>query len=156
MQSGAIKTLDVSHKIHYLYFGSYSNINNVVLKHPGSQLTALNGHSRLYNMTLPYLITSHYHLDIVPTIYHGLLESLATYQYTYMHNTFHVNHMPSLYFNYHIGGTRVTITSARWQFSNFLLNLCAVVGGIYALAHFLYNTLYALLGNKIGYQELGQ
>ncbi len=89
---------------------------NVVMKHPGSQLTALNGHHRLYNMTLPYLYTSHYHLDIVPTVYTGLLETVETYQYTYMHNTFNVNHMPSLYFNYHIGGTKVTIAPPSWRF----------------------------------------
>lgn len=41
-------------------------------------------------------------------------------------------------------------------FSTFLLNMCAVIGGIYALAHFMYNTLFALFGTKVGYQELGQ
>lgn len=64
--------------------------------------------------------------------------------------------MPSLYFNYHIGGTRVSIYSPQGAFSTFLLNMCAVIGGIYAIAHFLYNTLFAVFGNKAGYQELGQ
>lgn len=44
--------------------------------------------------------------------------------------------MPSLYFNYHIGGTRVSIYSKQGPVSSFILNMCAVIGGIYALAHF--------------------
>lgn len=64
--------------------------------------------------------------------------------------------MSALYFNYEIGGTRVSISSARGYFSTFLLNLCAVVGGIYAMGNFLLNTLYVIAGTKIGYQELVQ
>jgi len=64
--------------------------------------------------------------------------------------------MSALYFNYHVGGIRVSINSARGYFSTFLLNLCAVVGGIYAIAHFLFNTLFALSGKRVGYQELVQ
>ena len=64
--------------------------------------------------------------------------------------------MPVLYFNYHIGGTRVNIYRAQGAVSTFVLNMCAVVGGIYALAHFIYNTLFFLLGKQVGYQELAR
>ena len=60
--------------------------------------------------------------------------------------------MPALYFNYHIGGTRVSIYNRRSVLYSFVLNMWAVIGGIYALAHVLYNTLFALTGSKIGYQ----
>lgn len=75
--SGSIKTLDVSHKIHYLYFGEISKIDSVQSKHPNAQLTALNGHSRIYDMNTPHSYNSHYHIDIVPTIYYGNLGSLS-------------------------------------------------------------------------------
>lgn len=107
-------------------------------------------------MKTQHSYNSHYHIDIVPTIYFGTFTQTETYQYTYNHNSFEVNHMPSLYFNYHIGGTRVSITSKQGPVSSFILNMCAVIGGIYALAHFLYNTLFALFGIKAGYQELVQ
>ena len=107
-------------------------------------------------MNTPHSYNSHYHIDIVPTIYVGNFFSTETYQYTYNHNTFEVNHMPALYFNYHIGGTRVVVATWKGAFPTFLLNMCAVIGGIYALAHFMYNTLFAVFGTKIGYQELGQ
>lgn len=151
-----IKTLDVSHKIHSLYFGEISKIDSVQKAHPEAQLTALNGHSRIYDMKTTHSYNSHYHIDIVPTIYFGSLGKTETYQYTYNHNTFEVSHMPSLFFNYHIGGTRVSIYNRQGAFSSFMLNMCAVIGGIYAVAHVLYNTLFTVFGNKAGYQELGQ
>lgn len=49
--------------------------------------------------------------------------------------------MPSLYFNYHIGGIKVTYEPKNSAFFTYLLNLCAVIGGIYALASFANNTL---------------
>jgi hypothetical protein len=65
--------------------------------------------------------------------------------------------MSALYFKYNIGGTRINIRNSRGYFSTFALNLCAVIGGIYAIANILYNLLYALGGGKKqGYQELVQ
>jgi len=51
---------------------------------------ALNGHQRMYDMkTTSHSYTSHYHLDIVPTMYADYLFGLkSTYQYTYNHNTY--------------------------------------------------------------------
>ena len=154
--SGAIKTLDVSHKIHSLYFGEFDKIDKVQKAHPEAQLTPLNGHQRIYDMKTPHSYNSHYHIDIVPTLYFLNIFQEETYQYTYNHNSFEVNHMPALYFNYHIGGTRVTVYNQRGRFTTIILNVCAVIGGIYALAHFLYNTLFVITGSKVGYQELGQ
>jgi hypothetical protein len=83
-----IKTLDVSHKIHELYFGEFSKIDSVQKAHPEAQLTPLQGHERIYNMQTPHSYNSHYHIDIVPTIYSGSLSTTETYQYTYNHNSF--------------------------------------------------------------------
>lgn len=72
--NGAIKTLDVSHKIHSFYFGEYSYIEEIQARHNGSQLTPLNGHTRIYDMaTTPHSYISHYHIDIVPTTYSSYL-----------------------------------------------------------------------------------
>ena len=100
----------------------------------------------------PHSYTSHYHIDIVPTSYHALLgNERYTYQYTWNHNTFEVSHMPALYFNYHIGGIKVSYEPKRNAFFGFLLNLCAVIGGIYALASFLNNTLQIFVSSS-GYE----
>ena len=156
--NGVIKTLDVSHVIHSLYFGETDDVMKIQKTHPDAQLLPLNNHTRIYDMsTSPHSYTSHYHIDIVPTRYDlGSLGSTETYQYTYNHNSYEVSHMPSLYFNYHIGGTRVYMSTFKGFFSTFLLNVCAVIGGIYALCSFINNILHLLIEDKSGYQELVQ
>jgi hypothetical protein len=64
--------------------------------------------------------------------------------------------MPALYFNYYIGGTQIYFTRPSSAFSIFLLNMCAVIGGIYALGAIFYRFLDSIFGSKIGYQELGR
>ena len=85
---GFINTLDVSHKIHALYFGPYKNVFEIMKAHPGSQLIPLQNHKRIYSMNTPHSYISHYHIDIVPTLYMKWLSSTKTYQYTYNHNSF--------------------------------------------------------------------
>lgn len=155
--AGTIKTLDVSHKIHTLRFGDQEVVTNLVKTHPEAQLIPLDGHQRIYDMTqTPHSYTSHYHIDIVPTNYWGALGVAEAYQFTYNHNSYEVGHMPALYFNYHIGGTRVYVSTWKGFFGTFLLNVCAVIGGIYALGSFLNNLLHILVNDKSGYQELVQ
>ena len=86
----------------------------------------------------PHSYVSHYHLDIVPTRYAvPYWPDTLVYQYTYNHNTFEVNHMPSLYFNYHIGGLTVVVSPEGDSLSSFLIKLCAIIGGTYTIASFI-------------------
>ena len=59
--------------------------------------------------------------------------------------------MPSLYFNYHVGGLKLYYQPKKNRAFQFVLNLCAVLGGIYALANFLSNTLQTLFKDN-GYE----
>ncbi len=88
----------------------------------------------------PHSYTSHYHLDIVPTIYrdHYFTQTNA-YQYTYNHNTFEVHHMPGVWFNYQIGGLTVNVLPEGDGLIIFIIRLCAIVGGVYTLANFTAN-----------------
>jgi hypothetical protein len=100
----------MSHRVNYLFFGDLDNISAIQKQHPEAVLSKLNGHVKTYDMQgTPHAYISHYHLDIVPTIYRNGWFSTEAYQYTYNHNTFEVSHMPSLYFNYQIGGLVVEV-----------------------------------------------
>jgi hypothetical protein len=115
-------------------------------------LTKLNGFKKLYNMNdSPHSYTSHYHLDIVPTVYrdHYFTQTNA-YQYTYNHNTFEVQHMPVVWFNFHIGGLSVNVLPEKDGIAVFLIRLCAVVGGLYTLANFVANWFISIF-KKNGY-----
>lgn len=109
--SGHIATLDMSHHINYLFFGDADNMSSIERSHPEAALSKLNGKRMNYNMEeTAHSYVSHYHLDIVPTRYAvPYWPDTLVYQYTFSHNTFEVHHMPSLYFNYHIGGLTVLV-----------------------------------------------
>lgn len=153
---GIIDTLDVSHKINKLHFGDVKNIEEVQKSHDGSQLISLHGHQRIYEMDkTAHSYTSHYHLDIVPTNYLDYLwKSVNAYQYTYNHNTYEVGHMPSLYFNYHIGGLSVVVVPINYRTTRFLLRIFAVIGGIYTLASFIDHMIHQFTGSKQHYELL--
>ena len=73
-------------------------------------INQLAGKSIYYNNSQSAAFTSHYHVDIVPTIYDdGYFNEINTFQYTYTHSDFEVQHMPVVYFNYHIGGLSVYV-----------------------------------------------
>ena len=143
MHEGVVRTLDMSHKINYLFFGDADNMTTIEKSHPEAVLSKLNGHQKLYDMTgLPHSYVSHYHLDIVPTRYNvPYWPDTLVYQYTYNHNTFEVQHMPSLYFNYHIGGLTVLVSPEGDNLAAFLIKLCAIIGGTYTIASFIDNAL---------------
>jgi len=59
--------------------------------------------------------------------------------------------MPSLYFNYHIGGLQVYIFPRSHVLSTFVLNLFAIIGGIYTLASFIDHMIHQYTGSKNQY-----
>ena len=148
-QEGTISTLDMSHKINYLFFGDAENMTTIEKVHPEAVLSQLNGHAKAYSMGRTHSYVSHYHLDIVPTRYAvPYWPDTLVYQYTYNHNTFEVEHMPSLYFNYHIGGLTVLVTPEGDSLSAFLIKLCAIVGGTYTIASFIDSAVDHLIDDR--------
>jgi hypothetical protein len=95
----------------------------------------------------------HYHLDIVPTWYHeSAISNYYTYQYTYKENTYEVDDQPPVvHFNYAIGGLIVEIKPRGEDLFVFLIHLCAILGGTYAIAQAVHN-LISNFTSKFEYQ----
>lgn len=153
---GKLQTLDMSHKINYLFFGDAENTSTVGLIHSEAALSKLNGHEINYDMqNTPHAFISHYHLDIVPTRYAiPYWPDTLAYQYTYNHNTFDVHFMPSLFFNYNIGGLTVVVKPESDSLSTFLIKLCAIIGGTYTIAAFVDTALDHLIRDRHKQYEL--
>jgi hypothetical protein len=64
--------------------------------------------------------------------------------------------MPSLYFNYQIGGLVVEVNPESDELSTFLIKLCAIIGGTYAIALFIDNALDSIINDKYKQYELIQ
>ena len=56
--------------------------------------------------------------------------------------------MPSLYFNYNIDGVVVQVAPQNDGLSAFIIKLCAIIGGTYAVASFLDNALDSLFEDR--------
>jgi hypothetical protein len=136
---GLIESLNTSHIIHKLYFGREHHLTRIKRQHPEASLHILEGHRSIGDSSF------HYHIDIVPTWYHeSAISSYYTYQYTYKENSYPSRDQPPVvHFNYAIGGLSVEIKPREEDFSDFLVHLCAILGGIYAIARAVHN----LLGN---------
>jgi hypothetical protein len=137
--------------VHNLHFGEMADISSISQKHPESVVSMLNGNKVMYNQPGGY--TSHYHIDIVPTVYfENYFSKLEAFQYTFNHNTFPTMSMPVLYFNYHIGGLTVFISPEESGLLSFIIKLCAIIGGTYTLASFMDTVLNRIFGNKNNYK----
>jgi len=82
-------------------------------------------------------VSYEYYIQIVPTV----LEfpdgrTKHTYQFTYNFNDAHTpsGKTPSIYFKYEISPITVKITRGRGSLVHFLLQLCAIVGGIFTVS----------------------
>ncbi len=97
---------------------------------------------------------SHYHIDVVPTIFEDsmIFSVTKTFQYTVSHNYAPVSHMPAVYFNYGVGGMIVDIYPNRITFLQFLIELCAIIGGAYMIASILDGLLNRLFAPKHNYE----
>lgn len=87
---GEIASLDMSHRINYLFFGDADNTTTIEKAHPEASLSQLKGREINYRMDVtPHAYISHYHLDIVPTRYTvPYWPDTLVYQYTYSYNEF--------------------------------------------------------------------
>lgn len=158
MIEGIITSLDTSHKIHDFYFGTPEAMDHVESRHPEAELRRLRNSEKIRAMPAGagQGWMSHYHLDVVPTIYEDsmLFGYTKTFQYTVSHNYFEVSYMPAVYFNYGIGGMVVDIYPDRITLLQFLIELCAIIGGAYMIASILDGVLTRLFGSSQQYELL--
>ena len=68
------------------------------------------------------------------------MSNYYTYQYTYHRNVYKAKDQPGvLHFNYHIGGLLVEVEPRDEDFWTFVIHMCAILGGAYAVCQAFYN-----------------
>jgi len=76
-----------------------------------------------------------YYTKVVPTTYVPLNRPpLNVYQFTANSNKIVNQQMPSLYFRYDFAPVTVRYKETRESFSHFLVQICAVIGGVFTMA----------------------
>jgi len=114
-----------THRIEKLSFGD---------KHAGI-IQPLEGDEKITDINL---MNFQYFIEVVPTEVFGLFGKKITYQYSVKEHSRPIDHStgshgtPGIYFKYDLSALKVEVTKDREGFFQFLVRLCASVGGLVA------------------------
>lgn len=121
-----------SHRIDLLSFGE---------PHPGL-INPLDGDLMLtdkgYHMY-------QYYIKIVPTYIETVRNNMKTNQYSVTQRSRSINHatgshgVPGIFFKYDFNAVSVRVKEERRQFSQFLIRLCGIIGGVFATSGMLHS-----------------
>lgn len=128
------RTLDLSHRINRLWFGQ---------PYPG-QLNPLDGVAKHARNASDAMGAHEYFIRVVPTTYKWpFAKTLRTNQYsqTYFFRKSDPNRggqlMPGVFLNYDLSPIHVEVSESRGSFFHFLVQLCAIIGGVFTVASML-------------------
>lgn len=95
----------------------------------------------IYIVLASDLLSFQYFIEVVPTEVWGLTGRSTTYQYSVKEHTRPINHesgshgTPGIYFKYDLSALKVEVTKDREGLVQFLVRLCASVGGLVSTSY---------------------
>jgi len=142
------RNINISHTVNHLSFGVDTDISFVKknCKNTGV-VSPLDGvehavHERKEGKGTETAIFEYY-TKVVPTTYRSLdAPPVNVYQFTAHSNKIVNQQMPSLYIRYDFSPVTVRYTEKREATSHFLVQICAVIGGIFTIAGLLDSVLH--------------
>lgn len=151
------RNINISHTINHLSFGVDTDISYVRKNFEDTGIVSpLDGveqivHERQANSAMSLFgnfggsqaggvesAIFEYYTKVVPTTYRSLnLPPVHVYQFTSNTNKIVNQQMPSLYFRYDFSPVTVRYTEKKETASHFLVQICAVIGGVFTVAGLL-------------------
>ncbi|CAD8178287.1 unnamed protein product [Paramecium pentaurelia] len=146
-----LSTIDLSHSIRHLSFGNQNDIQKIREKFQQGLLNPLDGISRIKTQELQNVgVTHQYYISIVPTIYVDIdNKEYFVNQFTANTNEAQTTSMPAIYFRYDISPVTVQFTKYYETFNHFIVQLCAILGGVFTIAGIIDSIFYALQKTKV-------
>mmetsp|Transcript_70341 Transcript_70341/g.205714 ORF Transcript_70341/g.205714 Transcript_70341/m.205714 type:complete len:348 (-) Transcript_70341:180-1223(-) len=157
------RNINISHLINHVSFGTDNDISYVKKHFKGTGIVSpLDGVSQIVGEKKSAYGTSEgaifeYYTKVVPTTYMPLDKPpLHVYQFTANSNRIANQQMPSLYLRYDFSPVTVRYQETRERFSHFLVQVCAVVGGIFTVAGVLDSLLHKSIVHLAKKAQLGK
>lgn len=98
-----------------------------------------------------------YYVKVVPTTYKVLNgEEYYVSQFTANTNEYQSNGPPAVYFRYDLSPVTVKFSVYRQSFFRFLVQLCAIVGGIFTVAGLIDNFLHTSISSLGAKDQTGK
>eukprot|EP00933_Yihiella_yeosuensis_P036654 TRINITY_DN3040_c0_g1_i1.p1 TRINITY_DN3040_c0_g1~~TRINITY_DN3040_c0_g1_i1.p1 ORF type:complete len:365 (-),score=42.67 TRINITY_DN3040_c0_g1_i1:392-1486(-) len=174
------KNLNVSHTINHISFGVDSDISYVTKKLKGTGVvnpldgvtqivtgpetttttTKVGGRPPFYGSWSGSSSTSaifEYYTKVVPTTYVPLdRPPLRVHQFTANTNKIQNQHMPSLYLRYDFSPVTVQYKETKESISHFLVQVCAVIGGLFTVAGLFDSVLHKSIVHLAKKAQIGK
>jgi hypothetical protein len=158
------RNINISHQINHISFGIDTDIGYVKKNFKDTGIVSpLDGlqqtvSERKDGKGIETAIFEYY-TKVVPTTYRPLdTPSVNVYQFTANSNRIVNQQMPSLYLRYDFSPVTVRYTEKREATSHFLVQICAVIGGVFTVAGLLDSVLHksiVVLAKKAQIGKLG-
>jgi len=147
------KSMNVSHFVHDLSFGEQTHH---LLDVEEANINPLKNAYKIASDDGGGAVSYEYYIKIVPTLYQKSNgEVIDSYQFVANSNELAGRyHLPAIYFRYEFSPITVKFTEKRKSFSHFLVQICAIVGGVFTVLglvnSILHNTLRTVLKANMG------
>lgn len=156
------RNMNISHTINHVSFGEDTDISFIQKNFKGTGIVApLDGVSQVVTekKTGSYIDSAifEYYTKVVPTTYIPLEGNpLHVHQFTANSNKIQNQQMPSFYLRYDFSPVTVRYKETRESFPHFLVQICAVVGGIFTVAGLLDSVLHKSIVELAKKAQLGK
>jgi len=152
------KPMNVTHYVHDLTFGEQTHHMDAVEE---ANTKALNG---AFKITYPdptdaqNALSYEYYIKIVPTLYQkNNGELIESYQFVANSNELAGKYrLPAIYYRYEFSPITVKFTEKRKSFSHFLVQICAIVGGVFTVLGLVNSFLHSTLKTVLKKAEMGK
>lgn len=155
------RNINISHRIDHLSFGHDTDITYVKEHFKGTGIVCpLDGMVRVpehrQGGTVDVAIFE-YFTKVVPTTYIPLSGNpFHVYQFTANTNRIINQQMPSVYLRYDLSPVTMKYTETREAFSHFLVQICAVIGGVFTVAGLLDAVIHKSIVHLAKKAQLGK
>eukprot|EP00744_Colponema_vietnamica_P005440 GILI01007973.1.p1 GENE.GILI01007973.1~~GILI01007973.1.p1 ORF type:complete len:356 (+),score=101.40 GILI01007973.1:82-1068(+) len=153
----SLESVDVSHSVNHISFGDDHDLKKIKKTFDQGVLNPLDGVQKLRPPQVRAPVTYEYYVKVVPTTYVPLSgNELYVHQFTANSNEVQGHHLPAIYFRYDLSPVTVKFTQKKESFFHFLVQVCAIIGGVFTVAGIIDSVIHRSVVALIKKAQVGK
>jgi len=151
------QTIDLSHQINHISFGSDEDLKEIKKKFNRGVLNPLDGVKVIKSEAVRNGVMTQYYINVVPTTYQDMSgKELYVHQFTVNSNSLETGMLPAVYFRYDLSPVTVKYTLKKESFFHFLVQICAIIGGIFTVAGIIDSLIHKSVVHLLKKAQMGK
>jgi len=144
------KRIDFSHKVNHLSFGSEENYKQVKRAVKTRNLSPLDSHQEMAKTNphggghMHFSFTTYY-MTVTPAKYNIDGNEYFVHEFTHSHQTVQSHQYPAAWFRFQLSPVFVNYDIKNMSLLNYLIRLCAIMGGVYTVAGMVEGIIYSVV-----------